>query len=223
MSRRNGARGAAAHSREGVAPPEVRREARARPPARAHAGGARPAVRRGDVGAGALRMGARWRSGARRFAATAVRRDRARASARVGANVAGRVPRWSTRGVRDCVGRASREGGRARSVAAFARTSAQARRGAALGAAVSEFGSPPCSTLVSRTKARPGPGGAWQPDDPATPDRAASRRGYFDILAILPFRHRDLRRRMSRVAHGRTPRTETHRCGASRRAMSAGV
>ncbi|WP_367649793.1 hypothetical protein [Burkholderia pseudomallei] len=101
-------------------------------------------------------MGARWRSGARRFAATAARRDRARASARVGANVAGRVPRWSTRGVRDCVGRASREGGRARSVAAFARTSAQARRGAALGAAVSEFGSPPCSTLVSRTKARPG-------------------------------------------------------------------
>ncbi|AYE31866.1 hypothetical protein DIJ62_18725 [Burkholderia pseudomallei] len=85
-----------------------------------------------------------------------MRRDRARASARVGANVAGRVPRWSTRGVRDCVGRASREGGRARSVAAFARTSAQARRGAALGAAVSEFGSPPCSTLVSRTKARPG-------------------------------------------------------------------
>ncbi|WP_038730365.1 hypothetical protein [Burkholderia pseudomallei] len=101
-------------------------------------------------------MGARWRSGARRFAATAARRDRARASARVGANVAGRVPRWSTRGVRDCVGRASREGGRARSVAAFARTSAQARRGAALGAAVSEFGSPPRSTLVSRTKARPG-------------------------------------------------------------------
>ncbi|MBG1245883.1 hypothetical protein GPZ74_20790 [Burkholderia pseudomallei] len=39
----------------------------------------------------------------------------------------------------------------------------------------------------------------------------------------MPIRHRDLRRRMSRVAHGRTPRTETHRCGASRRAMSAGV
>ncbi|AUG24740.1 hypothetical protein CXQ84_30905 [Burkholderia pseudomallei] len=39
----------------------------------------------------------------------------------------------------------------------------------------------------------------------------------------MPFRYRDLRRRMSRVAHGRTPRAETHRCGASRRAMSAGV
>ncbi|QCU32233.1 hypothetical protein FE789_31720 [Burkholderia pseudomallei] len=118
-----------------------------------------------------------------------MRRDRARASARVGANVAGRVPRWSTRGVRDCVGRASREGGRARSVAAFARTSAQARRGAALSAAVSEFGSPPCSTLVSRTKARPGARrrvAAGRSDDAGSSRFATRLFRYPRYLAISP-------------------------------------
>lgn len=165
MSRRNGARGAAAHSREGVAPPEVRREARARPPARARS--SVPGRGRGEAGGEAGRRRRRYAAngGAVAKRRPKVRRDgRApRPGPRFGANVAGRVPRWSTRGVRDCVGRASREGGRARSVAAFARTSAQARRGAALGAAVSEFDRRRARRSLAARRRGPGPGGAWQP------------------------------------------------------------